>query len=161
LAKNYLDTEEEQEEFRKKLAALNLPNKEIEQYEKLFTSSNVIVFSELILRDDFFLKALPHERLHKMLSGLEDKEYGIMKNAVKEIIKKQRADGTSFIQEKNFEGKDSFGMYAAAAKMNWKEFYTYLAQGEFEDFVLSELKEKHNDAYRIFDELKNLCEIEK
>jgi len=43
--------------------------------------------------------------------------------------------------------------------MNWEEFYTHLAQGEFEGEVEETLKTEYPKAYRIFDQIREKTKL--
>lgn len=159
MSENYLDTKEEQEEFKKRLSELGLSQNEIEFYESFFTSSDLIIFKESILKDKFFLKALPHERFHKMIKHANNEEYKIMEQAAEEIIRRTDKNNNLFVNEKYYEGKFSSGFYVMAANMNWEEFYTYLAQGEFEDKVEETLKKDYPEVYVLFNKIKESCKL--
>lgn len=154
MSQSYLDRKEEVEEFREKLAELGLSRNEAEFYESLFASSDIIIFRESILKKRLFLKALPHERFHKAIAWLNDGEYRIMTEAAQEIMKSKDDRGVCLVAERYYENKVSFGFYTAAASMDWEEFYTYLAQGEFDDSVERALKDGYPKAYGIFSRIK-------
>ncbi len=158
MSRNYLDKKEEAEEFRERLAKLGLQQDEIKFYELLFSSSDLIILRESVLEEDFFLTVLPHERFHKAMKRLSNDEYRMMMQAAQDIM--DRADGQKhFVKERYYKGKNSVGFYIAAASMNWEEFYTYLAQGEFDDSVEQALKTDFPEQYRIFSEIRESCRL--
>jgi hypothetical protein len=159
MSENYLDKKEEVEEFRERLAKLGLSQDEIEFYESLFTSTDLIIFRESILKEDFFLKALPHERFHKTIKRVSNDEYKMMRQAAQEIMDRRDEQDLHFVKERYYKGKTSFGFYVAAASMNWEEFYTYLAQGEFDDSVEQALKTNYPEQYEIFNKIRESCKL--
>lgn len=154
MSKNYLDKKEEIVEFRRRLEKLGLSKKEVGFYESLFTSTDLIIFRESILKipensiDIDFLEALPHERFHKQVKRLSKKEFGVLERGAKGIMNK-------------YEEKFSSGSFAAAAKMNWEEFYTYLAQGEFGKKIEDALEKNYPEAYKIYAKIRDDCRLEK
>lgn len=159
ISENYLDKKEEQEEFRERLVRLRLSQDETKFYESLFTSSDIIIFRESILKEEFFLKALSHERFHKAMKHLSNDEYKLMKQAAREIMNRRDEKDMHFVREKYYKGKTSFGFYTAAASMNWEEFYTYLAQGEFDDSVEQALKTDYPEVHALFDRIRESCKL--
>lgn len=159
MSENYLDKKVEVEEFRERLAKLRLSQDEIKFYESLFSSADLIIFRESILKEDFFLKALPHERFHKTIKQVSNEEYKMMRQAAQEIMDRKDEQDSHFVKERYYKGKTSFGFYVAAASMNWEEFYTYLAQGEFDDSVEQTLKTDYPEVYEIFNKIKESCKL--
>jgi len=159
IARNYLDTTEEQEELRQRLDQLGISKNDISFYEKLFISSDVIILRESILKKNDFLETLSHERLHKKLQYLKIDDYKIMAKASRDLMRRQDENGDNLIKEKYSESKTFFGLYIFAAAMNWEEFYTYLAQGEFDDSAEQILKDNYLAAYKIFNEIRESCKI--
>lgn len=82
-----------------------------------------------------------------------------MKQTAQEILNKKDDENNSLVKEKEYKGKISFGFYATAAHLNWEEFYTYLAQGEFDDSVEQLLKTDYFQVYKIFNEIKESCKL--
>lgn len=159
LSENYLDTKAEVKEFRKRLAKLGLSQDEIRFYEVPFTSTDLIIFRESILKEeDYFLKVLAHERFHKEIKRLSNKEYQVMRQAAQEIMSRKDEDGRYPFSEKWYPGKRVSGLYLATAQTNWEEFYTFLAQGEFEPLAEDLLKGYYPEAYEIFERLKSSTE---
>ncbi len=172
---SYLDTNIEKKAFRKRLEELGFSPNAISFYESLFTSWDTIIFRESILQEEFFLKALPHERLHKAMKRLGGGEYQAMRRAVKELMARRVPltepmefviDGRKvvltdewFVKELWYLDKTSFGAYFAAASMNWEEFYTYLAQGEFEASAEEALASDYPEQYAIFSRLREQCAL--
>jgi len=159
MSENYLDKKVEVEEFRGRLAKLGLSQGEIKFYESLFASTDLIIFRESILKENLFLKALPHERFHKTIKRVSNDEYKTMRQAAQEIMDRRDKQDLHFIREKYYEGKTSFGFYVAAASMNWEEFYTYLAQGEFDDSVEQTLKTDYPEVYGLFNKIRESCKL--
>lgn len=159
MSENYLDTEEERREFKERLTRLGLSQDEIKFYESFFTSADIIIFRESIIKEKFFLKALPHERFHRAIKQLNNEEYKAMKQIAQKIINKRDKEDMPVIKEKYYKGKTSFGFYTAAASMNWEEFYTYLAQGEFDVSAEEILKTDYPEIYEIFTRIKESCKI--
>ncbi len=158
LAENYLDTKEEQEEFRTRLQKLGLPQNEIAFYESLFKSTDILIFRESALQEkEFFPIAVAHERFHQAIKKLSSEEYELMKKTAQEIIYLKEGS-VPFVREKYHGEKAVVGFYIAAASMNWEEFYTYLAQGEFDERVEDMLK-NYPKAYAIFSRIKEACKF--
>lgn len=74
---NYLFTQERRESFQKELEPLGLEADVVGYYNKLFTSSGVIIFRESLLENERIKEGLPHERFHEEIKKLsnEDKAY--------------------------------------------------------------------------------------
>jgi len=160
MSKNYLDKKEEIKEFRERLTKLGLLEDEISFYESLFTSSDIIILPESILKTKKFLKILPHERFHKKIQCLSNGEYKMMKQAAQEIMgREDEEENMRFVRERYYEGKEWGGGSVTAAVMNWEEFYTRLAQGEFEDFVEQAFEDDYPEEYKIFLEIKESCKL--
>jgi len=158
-SENFLDKKEEVEEFRQRLVKVGLTTEEIKFYESLFTSSDIIIFRESILKDKSFLQVLPHERFHKAMKRLSIEDYKIMRQASLDIIEKRDKDNRRLVSEKYYEGKNTVGFYVAAASMNWEEFYTHLAQGVFDDSAEQFLKADYPEAYEIFNRIREDCRL--
>lgn len=159
LTKNYLDTEEELKEFNERLGNLNLSEIETEKYTRLFTSSDIIVIKESVLKDkEKFRKFLPHERFHKNIQKLDKQDYDYMMSVADDLVWKETDNGLRFVRERE-TSKYLGGFALAEATENPEEFYTYLAQGEFMPRVEKTLKEDYPKAYDLFNEIKNECEI--
>lgn len=156
VSENYLDTREE-EEFRERLANLGLPEDEINFYETLLTSTDVIILRESVLQTESFLNVLPHERIHREIKHLNANEYRTIRQAAQELMNRRNERGISFVRERRYSGEADApaGFYNAAAHINWEEFYTYLAQGEFDNSVEQALRTEYPEAYEIFDRIKN------
>lgn len=163
MSKNYLDRNEEKIEFRNRLAELELSSEEIGFYEQLFTSTDVIIFREALLKKNFFLKALPHERMHKKLKYLKDEERAVMEEAAKEIALRRDDNDEPTLKENESRllMENALGFCVSAAMTNWEEFYTYLAQGEFDEAAEEELKNSYPQAYKIFIRIRSECELKR
>jgi hypothetical protein len=164
LSRNYLDTEEKEKEFIERLQNLNLSNEEISIYQTLFTKPDNIIFKATVLEDGYFEKALPHERFHKELKRLPKKAYGYMRKVARDILSIKREDPVdhgpvTWVREKG--DKTCLGHRVMSAKINWEEFYPYLAQGEFKDEVEEKLKTDYPIAYRLFDGIREKTKLRK
>jgi hypothetical protein len=158
LSKNYLDKKVEVEEFAERLAKLKLSKNEIKFYESLFTSTDLIIFRESILQQEFFLKALPHERFHMKMKELDSKEYNYMMKVAKNLLSRTDKDNFHFVTE-NMDSKYVGGFAKMQAHMNPEEFYTYLAQGEFVPEAEEAFKNEFPDAYEVFSKIKESCKL--
>lgn len=156
LAENYLDTIEEQKEFRSRLQKLGLSQDAVEFYESFFKSTDIIIFRESTLQEkEFFPKVVAHERFHQAIKKLTSEEYKLIKNVAQEIMKSKDED-VFFVREKYHKKSTVVGFYIAAASVNWEELYTYLAQGEFDERVEDVLR-TYPKAYAIFSRIKESC----
>lgn len=154
LARNFLDTKTAQQEFQDRLKTLGLTGEEVGFYQKLFSSSDLIIFRESILQTEYFLYALPHERFHKNLGHLDDEEYIIMAEAAKKVITRYKEDRLYlYLQEERAKGKNTYRTSAPAAGNNWEEFYTYLAGGDFGKEPEKLLAQEYPKAYQIYQEI--------
>lgn len=159
MSENYLDTKKEEQEFGERLAKLGLSQAEIKFYESLFTSTDLIIFRESLLKENFFFESLSHERFHRTIKQVSNEEYKMLRQAAQEIMDRRDGGNTHFVKERYYEGKTSVGFYVAAASMNWEEFYTYLAQGEFDDSIEQALRGDYPEVYEIFNKIKESCKV--
>lgn len=135
---------------------------EQEVYLQIFTTPKAIVFSHSLLKDKFFEKALPHERFHKKMDEISPEDTKLMKDAALKIINKKKG-GDWFLKEKYYPGKNGFGQYSTTPHYfgNWEELYTYMAQGEYKDYVEEHLKEAYPKAYKIYADIKEQSKLKK
>lgn len=78
---HHLDTKKEEQEFGERLAKLGLSQAEIKFYESLFTSTDLIIFRESLLKEDFFLESLSHERFHRTIKQVSNEKYEMLRQA--------------------------------------------------------------------------------
>ncbi|MBI2551786.1 hypothetical protein HYW17_00590 [Candidatus Uhrbacteria bacterium] len=141
-------------EFSERLHELGVAEEKIVFYTGLFSTADTIVFRETALRDQDFLRALPHERFHREIKKLPNQEYKSMKQAAEEMMLRTTPDGLLFVRE-----KIGGGWYAVAASTEWQEFYTYLAQGEFRDNAEDALMKDYPQVYKLYLDIKQKCAI--
>jgi len=156
ISKNFLDTKKEKAAFRKKLIEICLSKKEAQFYEKFLSSSDIIVFPDKILENEFFLKALPHERMHREFKKLPKKIREKMYQAVKDFMWEEK-EGTQSelrILERTYPGKFSGGGAIVEISLNPEEFYTYLAQGELEESTEIEFAKMYPQEYKQYSLIK-------
>ncbi|MBU1202365.1 MAG: hypothetical protein KJ583_06610 [Nanoarchaeota archaeon] len=158
LEKNYLDTNEEKKEIIERFNKLGLNKNEITIYSTLFTSSDIIILKESVLKDKSFEKVMPHERFHKKMKKLSNEDYNHMIKVANELLERRDENDFRFVQERD-DSKYAGGFAEVQAHMNHEEFYTYLAQGEFILRVEEALKKDYKKAYEIFDEIRNACKL--
>jgi len=157
LSRNYLDTNEERKEFIDRLNKLGLSEEEISFYSTLFTSSDIIIFKESVLKDKNFEKIVPHERFHMAMKRLNKEDYDYMMDVANELLDR-RDDGARFVRERD-DSEYVGGFAVVQAQMNPEEFYTYLAQGEFMPRVEEVLNKDYPRTYEIFNRIRDECRL--
>jgi hypothetical protein len=154
---NHLQDQEKLHDFRERLTFLSILSEKRQFYERLFSTTGTIIFRESLLAEKKFEVALPHERVHKLLWLLPQKQYNRMQWAANGILAKKMKDGSGFVLQKEDPNSKK---YIEEAVRSWEEFYTYLAEGEFDDRVEEELK-KYRDVYQIFLIIKKQSKFDK
>ena len=151
IAENWIDTIEEQKEFQERLRKMGLSEKEIAFYESFFASSDMIVFSDKILaHKEFAEKALPHERIHKKLAHIPEKMRLKMMQAAQDIMQRTTDTGEQIFKARH-PNPDSRPV--EESQRYWEEFYTFLAQGEFDEAVEDALKNDYLEVYKLYKEI--------
>lgn len=171
--RNWLSREGKTDEFGEKLKKLGLDEEEADGFLSLFSSKDVIILNDSLLRDEKkFKEILFHERIHEEMSHLNKEDLDSLKAGYNDVENHPaipvNPDSNFGVSERSFledkfdtENTNSHGWFSAIASFNWKEFYPYLANGKFVPRVLEEIRKNHPGAYKIFEKMESEAKVEK
>ncbi|MBU0612591.1 twin-arginine translocation signal domain-containing protein [Patescibacteria group bacterium] len=91
--RDYIDTKDEEKEFKKRMKKLGYNDVETQRYRELFSGGS-IVFNEKILGEDGFENVLAHERMHKELDNLPEDKKRVLNEARDFILNDYRTRET-------------------------------------------------------------------
>lgn len=174
--RNRLD-QQTQQTFREILVRDELPEDKIEFYLQMFSTPDIIVFGDTSLQYEEFISYLPHERMHQALTHLGRRHRVALAEAAQEIAFRKKGETRDRKAPKKMSkeeleariGQETFlidedprtgGHYSAQAAMNWEEFYTYLAQGVFPEYVEQTFQQDYPKEWGLFDKIRQKCNID-
>lgn len=172
LDKNYLSDKDRQNEFMERLSKIGYSKKEAQDFLAKLQKPGQIIFSEGSLEDSSFENYLTHERFHREMKGLSQEKINKLQEAAQEIMSRRRQlkqeekaiaekTGSTDMPFLEVQNRDPHAQVDPAflAQLRWDEFYAYLSVGTYVPDVEKALEKDHPEAYQIYSEIKNKCQV--